>query len=87
MAVILTLCDPFAILERCMAKRISTVLHMIHTSVCAKVGGHSTKIDSKNGQKCEISNKYAICVCQSYELIVFILFFVFLFFICFLHFI
>ena len=56
-----------------MAKRIRMVLHMIHTSVCAKFGGHSTKIDSKNGKKCEILNKYAIRVCQSYELIVFIL--------------
>ena len=57
-----------------MAKRIHTVLRMIHTSVCVKFGGHSTKIDNKNGKKCEVSNKYAIRVCQSYELIVFILF-------------
>ena len=66
-----------------MAKRIRTVLHMIHMTVCAKFGGHSTKIDSKNGQKCEISNKYAISVCQSYELIVFVLFIII--FITYLH--
>ena len=66
-----------------MAKRIRTVLHMIHTSVCAKFGSHSTKIDSKNGQKREIWDKYAIHVCQSYELIVFILFIII--FITYLH--